>query len=94
MSVPKLVVVRPAEAEETPAARALRLHAEAKGAALEQVHVVGESLAKVIGLAGEIAEGGDVYPAGVRELARRLVDDLAARAATLDSLAQRNLDTH
>lgn len=92
MSVPKLVVVGPPAAAETPAARARKLYAEARSAALEQVTVVGESLTKVIGLAAEIADGGDVYPAGVRELARRLAEDLAARAATLDSLAHRNLD--
>jgi hypothetical protein len=94
MSVPKLVVVQPEVAEESPAARAIKLYAEARGAALEQVRIVEDSLARVIALSAEIAEGGEVYPAGVRDLCRRLADDLASRSATLDALAQRNLDPH
>ena len=91
MSVPKLVVVPPETAEESPAARAVKLYAEARSAAMEQVRVVEDSLAKVIALSAEIAEGGDVYPVGVRDLCRRMADDLASRVATLDALAQRNL---
>ena len=92
MSVPKLVVVPPEIAAETPAARAVKLYAEARGAAMEQVRIVEDSLAKVIALSAEIAEGGEVYPVGVRDLCRRLADDLASRVATLDALAQRNLE--
>ncbi len=94
MSVPKLVVLQPDIAEESPAARAAKLYAEARGAAMEQVRIVEDSLAKVVALSAEIAEGGDVYPVGVRDLCRRLAEDLAARTATLDALAQRNLDQH
>ncbi|OYX31577.1 MAG: hypothetical protein B7Y99_09980 [Caulobacterales bacterium 32-69-10] len=61
---------------------------------MEQVRIVEDSLAKVVALSAEIAEGGDVYPVGVRDLCRRLAEDLAARTATLDALAQRNLDQH
>ena len=94
MSVPQLSVVQPQTRPptETAAVRARRLYDEARGAALEQVVAVEASLARVIELAGEIAEGGDVYPVGVRDLCRRMADELAARSATLESLAQRNLD--
>jgi hypothetical protein len=93
MSVPQLVVVQPDTAPDSPAARAHKLYAEAREAALEQVHAVEESLARVVTLAEEIAEGGEVYPVGVRDLCRRLSADLASRAATLDCLAQRNLES-
>jgi hypothetical protein len=94
MSVPQLVVVQNQTAPESPAARARQLYAEARSAAMEQVRAVEQSLERVIALAGEISEGGDIYPVGVRDLCRRLTADLAARTATLDSLAQRNLDRH
>jgi hypothetical protein len=91
MSVPQLFVIQPDQSPDSPAARAHRLYAEARAAAMEQVRAVEQSLARVIVLAEEISEGGDVYPAGVRDLCRRLGDDLTARTNTLESLAQRNL---
>ena len=91
----QLSIVRVAPNPDSPAARASRLYAEAQAAALEQVRVLGTSLEQVIALAAEIAEGGEVYPAGVRDLCRRLSEDLSSRAQTLDVLAQRALDrTH
>ena len=41
-------------------------------------------------LAAEISEGGDAYPAGVRDLARRFVDDCAARVQTLEAITSRS----
>jgi hypothetical protein len=92
MSVPHLSVVRVDDSTETPATRATRLFAEAQGAALEQVHALESALALVASLAGEIAEGGDVYPAGVRDLCRRMAEEISLRAQTLDALAVRTLD--
>jgi hypothetical protein len=40
-------------------------------------------------LAAEIAEGGEAYAPGVREIARRLVEDLEARVQTLEAIAAR-----
>jgi hypothetical protein len=95
MSVPRLSVVPTEDTIDTPAARAGRLYAEAQQAAYEQVHVLESGLSKVVVLAAEIAEGGDVYPAGVRDLCRRLSEDLNQRALTLDAIATRTLDqTH
>jgi hypothetical protein len=89
MSVPRLSVVPVAETPDSPSARAGRLYAEAQEAAFEQVQVLEEALASVVGLAAEIAEGGEVYPAGVRDLCRRMGDDLAQRAQTLDAITAR-----
>lgn len=77
---------------KTPAARAARLYAEAQGAALEQVRALEESLSTVAALAQEIAAGGDIYPVGVRELCRRLGEDVVIRSQTLEAIAQRTVE--
>jgi hypothetical protein len=87
MSVPHLSVV-PAEAD-APAARAQRLYAEAQLAALEQVGELEAALEQVVALARSIAEGGDIYPSGIRELCRRSADDTHGRRQTLQALAAR-----
>lgn len=94
MSVPHLSVVRVEENVDSPAARAGRLYAEAQMAAFDQVRVLEDGLAAVVTLAAEIAEGGDVYPAGVRDLCRRMGEDLAQRSMTLDAIATRALARH
>jgi len=40
-------------------------------------------------LAAEIAEGGDAYAPGIREVARQLVEDLDSRVQTLEAIAAR-----
>ena len=40
-------------------------------------------------LAAEIAAGGEAYPVGVREIARRLTEDCAQRAQTIAVLLGR-----
>ena len=90
MSVPHLSIVQ--TNMDAPSVRANRLFAEAREAALEQVHMVENGLSQVINLASEIADGGEIYPAGVRDLCRRLSEDLATRSQTLETLAQRGFD--
>ena len=68
----------------------MRLMAEARQAAEEQVHVLEEALGSVTELADQIAEGGDAYPAGVRELCRRLSEDASARRQTLEAILQQH----
>ena len=92
MTTPQLSVVRADETAETPAARAQRLYDEAQRAAFDQVRALEEGLARVVSLANEVADGGEVYPAGVRDLCRRLGDDLTTRAQSLDALAARALN--
>ncbi|WP_304186493.1 hypothetical protein [Phenylobacterium aquaticum] len=67
-----------------------RLQAEARGLAHKHVMSLKTALEELKVLAEDISSGGDVYPAGVREIARRLVEDCEARAQAVASLAMRN----
>ncbi len=89
MNVPHLSVVRSEDLSESPAVRARRLFSEARGAALEQVRLLESEIVRTLALAEEVAAGGDIYPAGVRDLCARLSEDLGQRAQTLEVLAQR-----
>lgn len=88
MATPLRVVPTPTPAE-TIAERVLRLQAEAKALAREHVDALVASLAASQAIAEEIAAGGEAYPPGVRDLARRLAEDNAARAQTLEAIAAR-----
>ena len=63
-------------ARESVGQRVSRLMAEAREAGSQQVSELETALANVARLAAEIADGGDAYPVGVRDLSRRLVDDV------------------
>ena len=84
MSAPQFSVV--AAVQERPGERALRLMAEARNAAREQIDVLERAIADVMSLSMEIAEGGEAYPAGVRDVCRRLSDEVAFRAQTLEAI--------
>jgi hypothetical protein len=56
---------------ESVAQRVRRLQAEARELSKDHIHQLTTAMVQAIDLAGEIADGGDVYPAGVRDLARR-----------------------
>ena len=60
--------------------------AEARGAAREQIDVLEQAIAEVMALSMEIADGGEAYPPGVRDLCRRLSDEVAHRAQTLEAI--------
>jgi hypothetical protein len=77
-------------AMETVAERVRRLQAEAKQLARDHVHTLTAAIMSAERIAAEIAEGGDAYPAGIRDLARRFVDDADARVQTLEALAARH----
>ncbi len=88
MSTPLRVVTnRPPAASLADRIRALQ--AEARGLAREQVEALAASLLATQRLADEIAAGGEAYPPGVREIARRLSEDSAAKALTLEALSAR-----
>lgn len=94
---PALVeVIEPVVAEAPPAPlerisdQVKRLQAEARGLAHKHVLSLKTALEDLKALAEDISSGGDVYPAGVREIARRLVEDCEARAQAVASLAMRN----
>lgn len=69
--------------------RIKRLQAEAKGLAREHVQALEDALLVVERMAAEIADGGDAYPVGVREMSRRLAEDCEARIQGLEALISR-----
>jgi hypothetical protein len=74
---------------ESVAEKVRRLQLEAASLAREQVLTLENALAHVTRLATEIAEGGEAYPVGARELARRLAEDAEANAKTLEMIVAR-----
>jgi len=78
-------------APATTADRVKRLQLEARSLAVEQVEALEKLLLQAAVMAQEIAEGGDAYPVGARELAGRLASDLPARAQTLKAVVSRTL---
>jgi hypothetical protein len=76
---------------ETVAERVRRLQAEAKTLAKDHIRALSAAMANVEQMAAEIAEGGDAYPPGVRDLARRLVEDCEARVQTLEAIVARTI---
>ena len=85
VATPKLETPKP----ETVAERVRSLQAEAKQLAKDHIHAFTAAMTEVEQMAAEIAEGGDAYPAGVRDLARRFVDDCEARVQTLEAITAR-----
>lgn len=79
----------PAPRAESVAERVRRLQAEAKQLAKDHIRSLSAQLVAVEELAAEIAEGGEAYPPGVRDLARRLVEDMDARVQTLEAIVAR-----
>ena len=83
-----------AEPPETASQRIRRLQTEAKQLAREQVDSFCEDLLQLAQRAADIAEGGDAYPAGVREMASRLASDLPERAQGLLIISERMASAH
>ena len=88
MNPSHLTVVSPSF-QETPSARAKRLLAEARAAAMEHITALEASLEGVAAVAAEVSEGGDAYPVGVRELARQLSEETVGRLNTLNAIVNR-----
>ncbi|THD81290.1 MAG: hypothetical protein E7812_04630 [Phenylobacterium sp.] len=76
---------------ETVAERVRRLQSEAKQLAKDHVRSLSAAMVNVEQMAAEIAEGGEAYPPGIRDLARRLVEDCEARVQTLEAIVSRTL---
>ena len=74
---------------ETVAERVRNLQAEARQLARDHIHAFTAAMTEVEHMAAEIAEGGDAYPAGVRDLARRFVEDCEARVQTVEAIVGR-----
>jgi hypothetical protein len=69
--------------------RIRRLQNEAKGLAREHIKALEAALLTVERLSAEIAEGGDAYPVGVRELASRIAEDAEHKVQTIEAIASR-----
>ena len=92
LSPPMLTVVPSANEPvqvQTLAERIERLQAEAKNLAREQVGALEAKLIEAAALAEEIARGGEAYPVGVREEARRLTPELNRARLNVMSLLGR-----
>ena len=90
VSSPEAEVYDLMRAPETTAERVKRLQAEARALALEQGEALEAALCKAADMAKEIADGGDAYPVGARELAARLVQDLPAKAETMKAIVAKS----
>ncbi len=90
MTLPQLALVH--STPDSPGARLGRLMREAQQAADEQVKVLEDALLAIAGLSVEIANGGEVYPVGVRDICRRLAEDSIWRVQTLESIQRQSND--
>ncbi len=70
--------------------RMRQLQFEARALGREQLETLARDLSSLASRAAEIANGGEAYPVGARELASRLADDLSPKAQLLLSLARRD----
>lgn len=70
--------------------RIKRLQAQAKSLAREHIKALETALLDVERLAAEIADGGEAYPVGVREVARRLNAECVSSGDTIKALAGRS----
>jgi hypothetical protein len=93
MSATHLVVVpsvRDGEpTTETLNQRVHRLQSEAKALAHDHVEILRAALIEVSRLASEIADGGEVYPVGAREISRRLAEEASHQSLTLGAINER-----
>lgn len=92
MSTALRIVTNPPPAEAGPSSLSERvrlLQIQARGLAREHVDALVASLLETQRIAEEIAGGGEAYPPGVRDLARRLAEDSVGRAMTLEAIVSR-----
>ncbi len=76
-------------APESTTERVKRLQLEARALAIEQVEALETLLIQAAAMAKDIAEGGDAYPVGAREIASRLMADLPQKAETIKTIVSR-----
>ncbi len=89
MSASHLVVFPSPGESGSPADRIRRLQHEAKALAREHIEMLASALGEVSRLSSEIADGGELYPVGARELARRLTEEAGKSALTLTAIIDR-----
>lgn len=74
---------------ESLGARIARLQTEARGLAREHVDTLVAAMNTLAQLGAEIGEGGPAYPAGIRDLARRISEETGSRVQTLAAIQGR-----
>ncbi len=90
--VEDVTAVTPANAprNETRTQRVRRLQEEARALAREQISEFEVLLIATAKMALEIADGGEVYSIGAREICRRLADELPRTVQTLQVITKKN----
>jgi hypothetical protein len=87
--ISRMEIVDPGFAEAIPTAiRARQLFQEAKALSLEHVRALGVAIDAVREISGSIAQDGDLYSPGIRDLAERLAEDLLWKSKSLEQLVQ------
>lgn len=76
---------------ETLTERVRRMQREAQILACEEVDMLRTTLAQAVEQAEAIRDGGGVFPVGVREEARQLIEALPLVMQNLQSLSERHL---
>ena len=77
--------------QETVAERVRRLQAEARHLATDHIHCLTAAINDARMLALEIAEGGEAYPAGVRDVARRFAEECEGRMQSVEAITNRGV---
>lgn len=87
---PEVEVYDFSRGHETTSQRVKRLQTEARLLAAEEIQRFETLLRQAAEAGSAIAEGGDAYAVGARELASRLAEQLDGAAATLRAINLRN----
>ena len=91
MTASALTLVTSADVQSEPiSARVRRLQAEARAMAFEHIDELNRAMANVHRLSVEISAGGDAYPVGIREMARRMAEETELRAQAMEAILARS----
>ena len=74
---------------ETSSEKIRRLRAQIKEAASDELEELDSAIDQLCEIAQSIAQGGEAYPPGVREICRALAEEAAAQARSIDVILQR-----
>lgn len=89
MSREQVTPAAPRVVEETVAERVRGLQAQARELAKDHVNALALAMMDAAKMAADIAEGGDAYPAGVRDLARRFAEDAENMSQSIIAIGTR-----
>jgi hypothetical protein len=91
MAVHRLRTTTQTPGAESLADRMERLRADAGLVANEHIAAMVKALSEAVDLAEQVANGGEAYQIGVREIARRMHKDLAPTVLSLRAVCERTL---